>query len=77
TDNRFDPAVEKIAPDPLRRQPQQLADQLVLRLFGPGDFSDLRDRARATLTTLSPTLTDNDIRTVLHHLMSTPEFQLT
>lgn len=76
-DARFDPAIEQIAPAPLRRQPAVLADALLLRLFGPGDHPGLRDRALDAITRLGPTLTDDDIRSVIHQLMSTPEYQLT
>ncbi len=76
-DDRFDPPIEELAPDPMRARPEALADAMVLRLFGPGDFPDLRDLVLAGLTQLGPTLTDDDVRSVLHQLMSTPEYQLT
>ncbi len=75
--NHYDAAVEELAPAALRKEPDALADSLVRRIFGPGDFAKLRDRVRVEIITLSPTLTDDDIRTVVHHLMSTPEYQLT
>ncbi len=76
-DAKFDPIIDELAPGPLRRQPDALADAMVLRLFGPGDYPELHDRALAGITRLGPTLTDDDIRSVIHQLMSTPEYQLT
>ncbi len=76
-DGVYRPEIGVLATDQLRSSPATLADDLVTRLFGPGEHAELRVRALATITTLSPTLTDDDIRTTLHQLMATPEFQLT
>jgi uncharacterized protein (DUF1800 family) len=67
----------RIAPPALRGNPDALAGALVGRLFGTEELPAMRERALAAIQEAGPTISDADISTVIHRLMSTPDYQLT
>lgn len=67
--------VAGLVPGPKRRDPEALADALLLRLFGTRDLPRVRERAMEAMG--DAPVSNADVRRLFKLLMSTPDYQLT
>lgn len=75
---RRDPInVAKIAPPELREKPEELVEQLGLRLFQTKLAAKQTETFLGYLNSRAPDRGDETIRHLLHLMMSTPQYQLT
>jgi len=69
--------LEKIAPESLRSNEEELCEALAMRIFNAPLSAQERSRLLSFLVERGTRIDDETVRDLLHLLMSTPEYQLT